>query len=255
MTSPKKSQHGKVSLRQFLHPKTGHTPAECEDAIAYNLGNNRFAIADGATEAFDARNWADQLVVSWVLREDALSSAEFWDFITEQGLILSASWSKLRLPWYSEEKARAGSFAAFIGIEIDIDAGSWQAIALGDSCLIQLRNCQVINSLPIAASTEFNSTPILAPSNTYLQSEAALQILSKRGDLENGDKFLLLSDAVAAWFFRIFEKNELDLLRQFASLLDSDDEVTLVNFFETERSAQRLKDDDIAVLGIEVSRI
>ena len=84
MTSPKKSQLGKVSLRQFLHPKTGHTPAECEDAIAYNLGNNRFAIADGATEAFDARNWAEQLVVSWVIREDSLSSAEFWDFITEQ---------------------------------------------------------------------------------------------------------------------------------------------------------------------------
>jgi len=44
MTSPKKRQLGKVSLRQFLHPKTGHTPAECEDAVAYNLGNNRFAI-------------------------------------------------------------------------------------------------------------------------------------------------------------------------------------------------------------------
>jgi len=255
MTSPKKRQFGKVSLRQFLHPKTGHAPAECEDAIAYNLSSHRFAIADGATEAFDARTWAEQLVTSWVLQEGCSSATEFWDFVAEQGLILSDSWSKLKLSWYAEEKARAGSFAAFVGVEIDVDAGSWQAIALGDSCLIQLRKNKIVKAFPISAAAEFNSTPILAPSNTGLQTDAALQIVSKTGDLENGDKLLLLSDAVAAWFFQIDENHDLDLLHRFTSLIDRGDEVSLANFFETERSAERLKDDDIAVLRVEVSRI
>jgi len=255
MTSPKKSQHGKINLRQFLHPKTGHTPSECEDAVAYNLGTYRFAVADGATEAFDARNWAQQLVTSWVLEENCSSAAEFWDFMTEQGLILSASWSNLKLPWYAEEKARAGSFAAFIGVEIDVDAGSWQAVALGDSCLIQLRNSKIVEALPISDAAEFNSTPVLAPSNTVLQGEAAQKIVAKTGRLEKGDSFLLLSDAVAAWFFQINENRRLNLLQHFMSLVSNGDEKSLAKFLETERSQERLKDDDIAVIGIEVSRI
>ena len=159
------------------------------------------------------------------------------------------------MPWYAEEKARAGSFAAFIGVEIDVDAGSWQAVALGDSCLIQLRNSKIVEALPISDAAEFELSSVLAPSNTALQSEAAQKIVAKTGRLENGDRFLLLSDAGAAWFFQINENRRLNLLQHFMSLVSNGDEKSLANFLETERSAERLKDDDIAVIGIEVSRI
>ena len=257
MTSPKKSQRWNLTLKQFLHPKTGHSVFECEDAIALDLGGNRFAVADGATEAFDARTWAHQLVTSWVCKEGCLRPAEFWNFVGEQGRILSASWSKVKLPWYSEEKARAGSFAAFVGVQIDVnsEAAGWEAVALGDSCVVQFRTNKIVKALPVANSDKFSATPILAPSNTSLQPEVAFQIAFDKGQLENGDLLLLLSDAVAAWFLRLVEDSNDEALSEFVHWLNRGDETTLARFFETERSSKRLKDDDIAVLGIEVVRV
>src|SRR5437867_7800489 len=39
---------------------------ECEDAIATNEIDYRFAAADGATESYGARKWARYLATSWV---------------------------------------------------------------------------------------------------------------------------------------------------------------------------------------------
>jgi hypothetical protein len=61
---------------------------------------------------------------------------------------------------------------------------------------------------------------------------------------------LLLSDAAAAWYLMLLEKDE-QARCSFDLLLSSpDDELT--RFFESERTAGRLKDDDIAVLRIEI---
>ena len=257
MTSPQKSQRWRLTLNQFLQPKSGNSVSECEDAIAVDSASNRFALADGATEAFDARSWAHQLVTAWVREKDCLAPLEFWTFVEEQGQILSASWSRMKLPWYSEEKARGGSFAAFVGIQIDLnsEAASWQSVAVGDSCLVQVRNNKLVRALPVASSTQFGATPVLAPSNTSLQPEVALQIGFDKGQLEDGDLSLLLSDAVAAWLLRLSEDKNERALAEFLDLLKRDDEATLAEFFENERASQRLKDDDIAVLGIEAVRI
>jgi hypothetical protein len=257
MTSPQKSQRWSLTLKQFLHPKSGNSVSECEDAIGFDLGVNRFAVADGATEAFDARTWAEQLVTSWIAKEDCLRPAQFWTFVEEQGRILSASWSKLELPWYSEEKAGTGSFAAFVGVQIDLNSevGGWQAIALGDSCLVQFRTNKIVKALPVAKSDQFSATPVLAPSNTSLQPEVVFQIAFDKGQLENGDLLLLLSDAVAAWFLRLAEDNDRASLSEFVNLLDRADDPALARFFETERILKRMKDDDIAVLGIRVVRV
>src|ERR671932_253708 len=100
---------------QFLLPKEGAQEAECEDAVGVNLAAHRFAVADGATEAFDARNWARRLAEGWVATEPpALSRETFGAWVAEQGVALHDSWQGRTLPWYAEEKARRGSFAAFV---------------------------------------------------------------------------------------------------------------------------------------------
>ena len=60
-----------IKTRQFLLPKSGYQLSECEDAIGINAETCRFAIADGATEAFDAQSWARRLAHSWVQVEAA----------------------------------------------------------------------------------------------------------------------------------------------------------------------------------------
>ena len=94
----------RVQTRHFILPKEGSTAEECEDAVAFDAGALRFAVADGATEAFDARRWAARLAAEWVGAVRApLTAAEFGPWLGEQGEWLRASWEGRRLPWYAEE--------------------------------------------------------------------------------------------------------------------------------------------------------
>ena len=106
---------------------------ECEDAIGINRAAGRFAVADGATEAFDARSWARLLAEGWVVSEPpALTPEAFGAWVAGQGTALHGAWEGRTLSWYAEEKARRGSFAAFVGVQLELTNGAphWAAIVL-----------------------------------------------------------------------------------------------------------------------------
>ena len=154
MSSVKQSVTLDLQLRQLLLPKLGQEASECEDVIAIDTKACRFAVADGATEAFDARKWAERLARQWVRRQSTLTTEEFRNWVAAEGRELHDSWNGLTLPWYAEAKARSGSFAAFVGLELDLksEAPSWKAIALGDTCLLHRRGEVLVKSLPLDRS-------------------------------------------------------------------------------------------------------
>jgi hypothetical protein len=244
-----------LDVRQFLLPKSGTDVSECEDAIGVNQSVLRFAVADGATEAFDARRWAVRLAERWVADEPpALSIETFRAWVAAQSEWLQSGWQGRELSWYAEEKARAGSFAAFVGVQFELtpDATArWRAIALGDSCLIQLRARRIHNALPLSDYQSFTSTPILVPTLNALQAALERAVVAS-GLIEAGDVFLLLSDAAACWYLKISAEDEL-LREKFDFLLSSAQNNELARLFETERRAQRIKDDDIAVVRIAIA--
>ena len=234
-------------------PKSELEMTECEDAIGINLNRNRFAVADGATEAFAAQSWARQLAENWVNSDLAIVTVdEFRTWAAAQGQVLHESWNTAQLSWYAEEKARSGSFAALAGVQVDLsgDIPCWNAIALGDTCLVHLRNGEIVQALPISSSDSFNATPWLLPSHIVLLDAACERIAVASGAVEHGDFLLLLSDAVAAWLLKLFETGDapayLDRLLRFP--LDQD----FADFVVYERTSGRLRDDDIAVISIEV---
>jgi hypothetical protein len=240
-----------LDTRHFLMPKNGFEMSECEDVIAIDPTRHRFAIADGATEAFAAQNWARQLAINWVDSDSPILCVdEFRSWAAEQGRLLHDSWSGLDLAWYSEEKARNGSFAAFAGVQLELagDVPSWEAIALGDTCIVQLRNGRLVQALPVSSSDSFNATPWLVPSHRLLLGAACEHVAVGRGTVEHGDFLLLLSDAVAAWLFMLFENGESGAY--FERLLRGNDR-ELAALFTDQRHAGRLRDDDIAVISIE----
>lgn len=239
--------------RQFLLPKSGLQLSECEDAIGVNPGVGRFAIADGATEAFDSRSWALRLAENWVKDDSAaLSTNQFRDWIADQGLALHDSWNGLKLSWYAEEKARSGSFATFVGVQVRFDQSpGWEAVALGDACLVHRREQKILKAFPLSDSESFTATPPLLPSKHSLQGAALESIVFSSGSLEPGDVLLLLSDAVAAWYLKLRESNDQTSSR-FDGLLRTGQNDGLVGLFESERQAGRIRDDDIAVLSIAV---
>jgi hypothetical protein len=103
------------------------------------------------------------------------------------------------LPWYAAEKAASGSFAAFVGIEVTED-GDWKALAVGDCCLFQERGHELIAAFPLTAPECFNSRPALIPSLPHAIDAAAGELKTRGGQLENGDRIWLMSDAIACWY-------------------------------------------------------
>jgi len=243
-----------LQVRQYLLPKRAHTLSECEDAVGINVTGHRFAITDGATEAFDARNWAQRLAQNWVQSETTSSVAEFSNWLAAEGRSLHDSWNALILPWYSEEKARGGSFAAFVGVELEPAPRSWQwrAIILGDSCLFHCRGQELIKKLPLNNSASFGSNPILAASHPSVQSAALEHVVVEAGVMMLGDQLLLLTDGVAAWYLLMDENGDLATRSAFTRLLRNEDSAGLTQLFESERTSGRLKDDDIAIISLEV---
>ncbi|HET6980291.1 MAG TPA: hypothetical protein VFI24_28410 [Pyrinomonadaceae bacterium] len=252
MSSAKQSTTWDLQLRQLLLPKLGQEVSECEDAIASDIQSSRFAVADGATEAFDALNWAQRLAQHWVQRKATLTLEEFREWVADEGRELRESWNSLTLSWYSEEKARAGSFAALVGVELDFknDSPKWQAIALGDACLLHCRNKTLLKSLPLSRSESFNSAPVLVASDSSLHENSMQYVVIDSGICQNGDVLLLMSDAAASWCLQRFENSDLDVDQFLSSNSDED----LRQFFDTERMAGRIRNDDLAIVRIELKR-
>lgn len=252
MSSAKQSATWELQLRQLLLPKLDQEASECEDAIAIDAQAARFAISDGATEAFDARNWAERLAQHWVQRKSTLTVEEFREWVVAEGRELHDSWNGLTLSWYSEEKAQKGSFAALVGVELDFksESPSWRAIALGDSCLFHCRNATLVKSLPIDRSESFSSAPVLVASDTSLHESSMQSVVTDSGTCQNGDVLLLMSDAAAAWCLQRFENGDLDV-GQFLSVKKDEE---LREFFDTERMAGRIRNDDLAIVRIEITR-
>jgi hypothetical protein len=251
LSSAKQSATWDLQLRQLLLPKLDHDASECEDAIACDTHTARFAVADGATEAFHAQKWAKNLAEHWVSNESTLTLEEFRKWVADEGRELHDSWNGLTMSWYSEEKARAGSFAAFVGVELDLntDTPSWQAIALGDACLLHCRGDALLKSLPLSRSESFNSAPVLVASNCALHETTMQSVVIDSGSCENGDVLLLMSDAAAAWCLQRFEHGDFD-----ANFLTARADEELNRFFDDERQAGRIRNDDLAILRIEIKR-
>jgi hypothetical protein len=251
LSSAKQSATWDLQLRQLLLPKLDHDASECEDAIAFDIQTARFAVSDGATEAFHARQWATNLAEHWVRNESTLTLDDFRKWVADEGRELHDSWNGLTLSWYSEEKARNGSFAAFVGVEMDLttDAARWQAIALGDTCLLHCRGGVLLKSLPLSRSESFNSNPVLVASNSKLHETSMQSVVIDSGICENGDVLLLMSDGAAAWCLQRFEHGDFE-----ADFLTARTDDELTRFFDDERQAGRIRNDDIAIVRIEIKR-
>src|SRR4051812_4149996 len=135
-----------VRIEPFSIQKGGNAPEENEDAAwpeestEYEETCVCVAVADGATECVFARRWARELV-------STVGSGKLSPYDLQAGFPeLRASWHEWlagkQLAWYAEEKARQGTFAALLALELTTDetgtGGQWRTAAVGDSCLFHV---------------------------------------------------------------------------------------------------------------------
>jgi hypothetical protein len=242
------------SLQTLIVPKYGNTASECEDALGFSVVKRRFCLADGATEGFDSRRWARLLVKHWTATVAPVTSPElFEEWVRKIGERFERRWRSRQLPWFAEEKAESGAFAAFVGLIFygEDEHLAWTAIAKGDSCLLVRRGDRLVHSFPIDDPNAFGNSPTLIASRLTSVREAPYFVLSARA--EEGDRFMLLSDAIAAWYLRAFQ-NEPDQALAFEQLMASNRQDEVIQLVACNRTAGMLRNDDVAALLLSVEK-
>jgi hypothetical protein len=243
-----------LKVSALVVPKNGSTVRECEDSVGVGRCGMRFCVADGATEAFDSRRWARLLTKCWSLGANAIISPEqFGGWLPAIGERFHSRWEGKQLPWYSEEKSRGGAFAAFAGLAFESDGPTlrWAAAALGDSCLFRLTaGGALCGTIPDVAGIGSHRRPMLVPSKRALQADALSHLVSGSGEASKGDIFLLLTDAIAAWYARMLE-GEPDLARLFDAMVSGSCQAEVEDLIHRERARGALQNDDVAAVRVQ----
>jgi hypothetical protein len=264
----------------FWLPKAGNSDADHEDAFA--VTQNCIAIADGATESSFARAWAQALVEGFTETRavgdrgpsGGAPEPTAWqtpDAVRSLLPPLQRAWSDgiawERLPWFAEDKARSGAFSTLLAFRFapaeradpadsadsagaDRDAAalpkSWSALAVGDSCLFQIRDDALLTAFPLERSEQFNSRPLLLSSNPANNAQVWDSIAYGGGDCLPGDVFLFATDALARWLLAAAELGD----RPWQTLLALRSQQDFVELVRGLREQHALRNDDVTLVRV-----
>jgi hypothetical protein len=244
----------RVRARAFQLPKAGNSVDEYEDACWPERSAERearvfrCAVADGATETSFAASWARLLVRSYCRSQ--LSPRSLPRHLPR----LRASWKAIAcsrpLPWYAEEKLRSGAYSALAGLSVREDAGglSWSACSVGDCCLFQVRGDELLTSFPLAGSTDFTSRPHLLSS---IPNGGESTLATAFGSAAHGDHFLLMTDALSAWFLASHEAGEQPWRKLYCS--DAFDGGPFECWIDRMRMEKKIRNDDVTLLTLHIT--
>jgi hypothetical protein len=256
------SQNGLALLcRQFRLPRRGCGLEECQDASACCPERGRFAIADGASESSFAALWAQLLV------EDFVRSPGLPRDWTEGLVPLQQRWASAvgpgadgPLPWYLEQGLQRGAFSTFLGLVLQPggqagclhhdDAWAWGALAVGDSCLFQVRGGALRRAFPVGRAADFGSTPWLVGSRTSPHEVPQKQALLCQDEMQPGDRLWLMTDALAQWFLGQIEAGGKPWEALEPLLHDPVADQTFVAQIDDWRVSRLLRNDDVALIGV-----
>lgn len=249
----------RVSVATLWVPRAGSTTAQYEDAFypghdgPRHARRLRFAMADGASESMLAGLWAGLLVRTWCkarrrrLPEILEVARAAWD-VELAAYLEDRGRNDRPIQWFEEPGLERGAFATLVGLAFSTDhvhsvrqnqTGRWEATAIGDSCLFQVREGELLSAFPLKSSDQFDSTPKLVPSRHVDR----VGVEHDTGDWKRGDTFFLLTDAIAAWFLREHEAGGAP----WESLANADAE-----WVARRRADRTLRNDDVTVMRIDV---
>jgi hypothetical protein len=245
-------------------PRAGSDAAQYEDACAPRVTGPRharrlrFALADGASESMLSGLWADLLVRTWCKARrrslpqilDVASAA--WE-VELAAYLEDRERSERPVQWFEEPGLDRGAFATLLGLAFATTGtgqshGEWRAVSLGDTCLFQVRDDELLSAFPIKSSTEFDSAPKLVPSRPEDVDRVLAAVDEEHGDWRTGDTFFLTTDAIGAWFLRSHEQGTPPwrVLDRFAT------PDTFAVWVDARRKEQSLRNDDATVMRVDV---
>jgi hypothetical protein len=240
------------SMRILRAPKEGNAPEQYEDAYATTFDPDApadrvvVALADGASSAVFARDWANQLAGAFANDAGTLARAED-DAIRERLRLLGADWREAvrdrATSWYAQEKLPQGSAAALLVVAFDMESQALSALSVGDVCVFLVRQNRLKYAFPITKSSAFDDRPALLSTELDAGAPCPKFVRFSIG-YEPGDRFLLLTDAWAAYFLAEWEAkrkpwNELPA-----------NSAALPAYLKARRDDGKLKNDDVTLIDL-----
>lgn len=247
-----------LHFRMFALPKRGNSVEEYEDAWAADPQRGRFAIADGASESSFASVWA-RLLVEGFVQTPVKQPGKWEDWIPE----LQRRWAeeigdRATSSWYAEEKFEQGAFAAFLGLVLSHRVSKsgihrtkwWKAIAIGDSCLFQVREDHLLKAFPVKHSKEFSNNPRLVGSRNDPHTVLPQKEVREQGDWAPEDRFWLMTDALAQWFLEEHEAGEKPWQPLQTLLEASNRDQAFASWVNQLRDQGKLRNDDVSLVAV-----
>jgi hypothetical protein len=229
-------------------PKELDHPDNNEDAFL--IENNIVAVSDGASESFDAKNWAQILVRKFAglsqFKESWLAAA-----IEEY----AGLHNREKLSWSKQASFDRGSFATLLGIEFHEESNSVDVLAIGDSLAVLISNGEFDRSYPYTAFEDFDQNPTLLSTNHFLNDFTKQQDFflthSVTWDLQslNHPHVLCMTDALGQWFLRTYPTDSTVL----ESLLSFRHEAEMHEFIAALRKEKAIRTDDTTLLVIDMN--
>ncbi len=244
-----------ILTRVWGMPKLGNSRAEYEDAAWPERGVEvdaeffQLALADGATETSFSGLWAKLLVHAYCRGE--FSAKRFRRTIEKLGRQWRKTVTSVPLPWYAEEKLQTGAYSSLIGLTVHAstaksEVACWEALAIGDSCLFQIRKEALILKWPMEHSDQFSYHPILLSTEIMPEEETSEQRVS--GVWAKGDLFYLMTDALAQWYLRQVEQGYA--LNAIIPDLGDDDSAQFSDWISGLRESEQLRNDDVTLMRV-----
>lgn len=250
----------------FRLPKAGNGPEECEDSSWPKTDQEfegdvwRLAIADGATDAMLSGEWASGLVESFCTIDTPVEAVEpllhqaytVWD-AWKARYLKDREEQNRPLRWYEEPGLQAGAFATLLGLRLEGDnSGAWQAIAVGDSCLFQVRRESLVTSFPLTHSMEFGSNPQLISSIPSRNTSIQNAVKHVAGEWQLDDRFYLATDALAHWLLSVSEIGQppWSILRDLNTY---DQYFSFEGLINELRNQHLIKNDDVTLVRIDMA--
>jgi len=244
--------------------KLGNQPEDYEDAIASEYATVehfdnewllRLAVADGATESSFSKLWAELLVTEFVrnpftdideMKRGVARSARVWNKIIR----------KKTLPWFAAEKVKMGAFSTVLGVLFLAPSSEgfarWKAIALGDSCLFQVRSQAIVFQFPVASPENFGVTPPLVSTNPRYNNQSCTHVVCTEGFWETNDVFFVMTDALSEWASR--EKTRRNVWNELLGVCTKNDsgELSFQDWADEHRKSGSMKNDDLTLAIVRV---
>jgi serine/threonine protein phosphatase PrpC len=236
-----------VALRALTAPKEGNSDEQYEDAYACSPPDGdparyTVAVADGASSAAFAREWAG-LLASTFAEGFPESDETAFATVAELGRQWRVEAEPRATTWWAQEKLPNGSSATLLVVTWDRENLLWYAASVGDVCAFLVRGNKLRFAFPVTRANKFSDRPALL--TTHIGNGATPPLVVRYVEkYEPGDRFLLMTDALSQWFLAEYEARR----KPWNDLPDSPD--AFPAWLKSRRDSGALKNDDVTVVDV-----